>query len=172
MLKQYRSLPKYLLRFTILKISRLHVRFHHILSSDGTPYVHTHPFNYISIILKGSYVEQLEVDGKIKEINHTRGSIIVRHHNQYHRIKSTPGAITLFITWKVKKKWDLKPHSEVEIPSEYTKPSDGIHQRLINNKLVWSKALNGVWYIGSEDKEKALLSEKYSIYQTYENKVY
>lgn len=59
MFKKYSSISGYLERFTLFKIGKLHVRVHHILSADGTIYCHNHPFHYISIILKGGYVEQI-----------------------------------------------------------------------------------------------------------------
>lgn len=169
-MKEYKSLPKFLLRYTILKINKLHVRLHRIISADGTPYLHNHPFNYISIILKGGYTEQLLVNDQVKEIHHTKGSFIFRHHQTYHRIKSVDeGCKTLFITWKTNKKWRLKSHQTIEVPSGYTKPVDGIHKRTIKGKEVWSKADKGIWYIGRQTKEEAQKEEKFSIYQLNEN---
>jgi hypothetical protein len=57
----YNHLPGYLRRWTLFLYKRLHIRIHHILSGDKTPfYIHI-PFWYISIILSGGYKEKMDV---------------------------------------------------------------------------------------------------------------
>lgn len=49
----------YLVRYTLLWLPFLKIRLHHILLSD-TECPHDHPWDFVSIILKGGYREQLE----------------------------------------------------------------------------------------------------------------
>ncbi len=105
-MKPYKHLKGYLERFTLFRYGRLHFRIHHILSADQTPFLHTHPFHYISIILSGGYTEYF--DGKTHE--HTVGSVIVRKNTDPHRILSVQnGTKTLFLTWVTPEyHWEFK----------------------------------------------------------------
>ena len=166
-LKEYRHIPNFLIRNTILKLGRLHIRLHNILTEDETPYLHTHPFFYISIILSGGYSEQILVDKKIKNLKHKKGSIIIRQPKTFHRINRIDNNTkTLFITWKSRFKWGLIPHKDIEIPQEFIKPENGgIYQRLIKDRLVYSK-FDKYWFIGKDNIDDAYKEHRYSIYQT------
>lgn len=168
-LKEYNSLPGFLLRYTILHFKKLHIRIHHILSEDKTPFLHNHPFNFISIILKGYYIEQLLVGDKIKTIKHTRGSIIIRSHKQFHRISECINCTTLFFTWKKDIKWRLKNSDQIIKPKDWDKPKDGMYQRNIKERIVWSKCENSIWFIGNEDINIARNETRYSIHQNIKN---
>lgn len=162
-LKEYNSIPGFLLRYTILKFSKLHIRIHKILTPDKTHFLHNHPFNYISIIIKGSYVEQLLVNDELKTIKHNTGSIIIRKYNQYHRITEVDNCQTLFFAWKKNINWNLKLNSEITDLIE--RPKDGMYQRTIKGRTVWSKVLNGIYYIGNEDLNIAKNETRCSIHQ-------
>ena len=86
--KKYSSIPKYLERFTILKILNFHIRIHKILSEDKTPYYHNHPFSFLSIILSGGYTEEILDNDNIITKKHNRFKFILRNKKTYHKIKS------------------------------------------------------------------------------------
>lgn len=166
--KRYNSLPNYLHRWTIFSINKLHVRLHKILCEDKTNFLHSHPFYFISIILKNGYEEELLVNNQIKIIKHRFGSIIFRKPTDFHRIKSIDGkTITFFITWKVNSGWNLIEHPHL-LNKSFVKPSkNGIYLRKINGRIIYSK-FNEFWFIGSEDLSEAAIETRASIHQCLE----
>lgn len=166
--KPYKHLPGYLHRFSLLIIGRLHIRFHVILSPDGTPYIHRHPFSYASIVLTGGYVEQVLVGNKIEEVIHGPGAVILRKNTTYHRIKSIRNVTrTLFISWS-KGDWDLITHKDIVAPEGFRQPEQyGLYKRLVGGKEEYA-LFEGVWKEGRSSKEKALIQKKPSIHQVVE----
>lgn len=155
--KPYSSIKDFLRRFTILKIGNLHIRLHKIVDMDQSTLFHNHPFNYISIILKGGYSETYIKDDT--EIKRTHGflSVIKRSHNVYHRIDSIKGkTITLFIAYG---KYNWNAYNTEKI-IEY-----GLYEREINGRKVWSKKENGIWFIGNENRTVAENETRHSIHQ-------
>lgn len=166
--KDYNSLPNFLIRKTLLRIGRLHIRSHNILSEDKSPYVHNHPFYYISIILKGGYTEQLLEGNTIKEIKHRVGSIIYRIPKNFHRIKSIDGPTrTLFLTYKVKIDWKLKKNDDLNLENYKVPEKNGIYIREIKGKSKFYK-FNEFWYIGHENVIDAQNEKRLSIHQSDE----
>lgn len=166
--KRYNSLPNYLHRWTIFSINKLHVRLHKILCEDKTFFLHSHPFYFISIILKNGYDEELLVDNQIKVIKHRFGSVIFRKPNDFHRIKCVKGeTITLFISWKVDNGWKLVRHPELPPETFKTPVKDGLYLRLVGGKQIYSKFEN-FWYIGNENMLHALSETRPSIHQCLE----
>jgi hypothetical protein len=164
LLKKYSSIAGYLERYSLFKLGKLHIRIHHILSSDGTPYCHNHPFHYVSIILKGGYTEQIIHKNTLIEKKYRVGSIIIRSAHTHHRIKKAVDCKTLFFAWRIKQKWSLQTHAGIEC-RDYQKPlHNGIYLRMINGKEVYCK-FDNFWFIGSDTIEKALLETRLSIYQ-------
>jgi hypothetical protein len=45
--------------------------------------------------------------------------------------------------------------------------TDGIYQRNINDKMLWCKKENGIWFIGNTDKEISQKETRHSIHQCY-----
>lgn len=163
--KEYNSLPNYLIRKTLFSFKKLHIRFHTILSEDKTPFLHNHPFYFLSIIIKNGYTEEYLVDGQIKLIKHKVGSIIFRTPKDYHRIKSINGETkTLFITWKVPIKWRLKNHPNMDSHVPFFPEQNGVYKRMINEKEKYCK-FDKFWYIGHETIEKALIEDRLSVHQ-------
>lgn len=157
-LTKYTNINGFLDRFTIIQICKLHIRLHKIKDVDRTNLYHNHPFNYISIILKGGYTESYINKGEIKTQKYNRFSIINRRHDIYHRIDKINGeTITLFITFG-KYKWDA-------INLQKDTKNDGIYRRKVNNKEVWAKKQNGVWFIGHNDIIVAEAETRHSIHQ-------
>ena len=165
-MKAYNHLQGFLLRWTVLKIGRLHIRVHHIISSDGTPFLHTHPFNYISIIFKGGYEEEILNGDKLEKVQNKIGSIIFRNHKTPHRIIKVKGDIckTFFITWVIGD-WKLIKHKDIIAPSTYKTPVvAGIYKRKIQDKDVYAK-FDGFWYSSKDNIEEAENSTTPSVYQ-------
>lgn len=158
-LKKYRSINGFLERFTILKIGKFHARFHIIKTEDKSTFYHNHPFDYISIILKGGYRETyLNHKAEKIDITHKRFDIIKRKSNVYHRIEEIFGpTTTLFITYG-KTHWGI-------INMNQPKYNNGVFQRIVNGKLVWAKRQDDIWFIGNTDKEIAEREIRYSINQ-------
>lgn len=59
------------------------LRVHNIIKGDSDRHLHDHPFSFLSLIIKGGYVEQY---GN-KSIAHTRWAFIRRAAKSFHRIK-------------------------------------------------------------------------------------
>lgn len=68
-------------------------RFHEILESDGLD-LHDHPWDFVSIILSGSYVETTP-DGD--EHEYGPGSVLVRTAEQAHRLTLPGGPVWTFV---------------------------------------------------------------------------
>lgn len=159
LLKKYRSVKGFLERFTIVKIGNLHIRTHILKTKDESSFYHNHPFNYISIILKGGYRDShFGPDKVIKFSTYKRFSFIFRKFNVYHKIEEIFGeTTTLFISYG---KYDWKI-----INLNDPKEPDGIYLRNVNNNNVWAKRLNDVWFIGNKNKKIAEKETRYSINQ-------
>lgn len=157
--KPYSSIKGFLERFTLIKIGKLHIRIHSILEKDQTTLFHTHPFHYISIVLKGGYVDSyIGEDGVIRNKTYKQFSIIVRKASTYHRIHELfADTKTLFIAFG-NYGWDA-------VNLNPSKDEDGIFVRLVNGRMVFSKKKLGIWYIGSGDRDIAIKETRHSIYQ-------
>ena len=160
-LKPYKSLPGYLHRFTLLKLGRLHIRVHSILVPDGTPFLHTHPFHYISLILSGGYAEKL----KNQTCVHRRGSLIFRKAATAHQITAVqPNTKTLFITWETQqKKWTLE-ENDTEA-SQWIALDSGVYMRELYGELRYCK-FDRFWHKAADSIEAALSETEPSIDQT------
>lgn len=99
------------------KWGSLSIRVHHILLPDDDPHRHNHPFDALSLIMKGWYIESLpdpEMDSYHPRFApwelmkwRREGDINVIKKTDFHRItKVSPGGVwTLFITNDVKGEW-------------------------------------------------------------------
>ncbi len=156
--KPYVNIKNFLQRYTLLKVGNLHIRIHKIVDKDRTTLFHNHPFNYISIILKGGYTESVIVNRKINKFNHKFLSIIKRKNSSYHRIDDIKGeTITLFIAYG--------NYSWNAINTENNNLDDGLFKRIINDKELWCKKENGIWFIGHCNKLEAESESRHSIHQ-------
>jgi mannose-6-phosphate isomerase-like protein (cupin superfamily) len=68
-------------------------RYHHILTSDPQ-HLHDHPWDFISVIISGSYIETTEDN----EVEYGPGSVLVRRAEQLHRLTLTNGPVWTFVT--------------------------------------------------------------------------
>lgn len=78
-----------------------------VISKDLPEDMHNHVRSFISIILKGKYVEHILFKHKLKNkpIKKTRklGSIFFRHHEDFHKITPIEKTYTLNILGPIKK---------------------------------------------------------------------
>lgn len=88
-----RDIP-YMERFFLLgdRISGSSVRYHHIVDSDEGD-LHDHPWDFISIILSGSYVETTPTGEK----EFGTGSVLVRPAEQLHRLTLVSDSVWTFV---------------------------------------------------------------------------
>lgn len=164
-MRPYKHLPGYLHRWQVFSLGRLRVRIHEILSEDRTPFLHTHPFNYCSIVLSGGYTEQYVDGDMLITKSYRRGSVIFHESKTAHRITSvTPGTRTLFITWltnAAEQGWTLFRHPNVPQPPTYFDARDGVYQ----DGTGFRKRHDGVWYALRHSQEAAQQCDRLSIHQ-------
>jgi hypothetical protein len=167
-MRVYGHLQGYLHRWRIMGLGRFMVRHHHILDIDRTPFLHTHPFHYISFVLRGGYTEQYLNDGELVTVRHKRWSLIVRRNTIAHRISAIePNTRTLFFTWRTngqEQGWELVRHPDVETPHGCVKVPDGLYAF----ENGWRRRAGGVWYVLRDTPERAAECVRYSIHQNLE----
>ncbi len=128
-------LDGYMNRYFLIPETRFGaVRIHEILSSDDDRAYHDHPFWFVSIILKGKYMEftpdyqdGIYCGDKI-EVRRA-GSIAFRRASDWHRLELFPGlggkstpVWTLFICGPRKRKWGFLTSPDYKTAhTEYTK---------------------------------------------------
>lgn len=77
------------------------IRLHHWLHSDDDRHLHDHPWNFITIILKGSYTD---VSENGKELMHI-GKIAYRSATHKHYVKIDKDCWTILFTGPKIRKW-------------------------------------------------------------------
>lgn len=164
----YGHLPGYLHRWRICGLGRVMVRLHRILDIDRTPFLHSHPFHYISLVLRGGYDERvLGQDGALKLVKRKAGSIVFRRAGQLHRIDAVQGqCTTLFFTWSLPggtmtQNWTLQRHAEVAAPVGYRDAPDGVYAVPDG----FRKRFEGFWYALRASALDAQACTRVSIHQ-------
>ena len=119
------------------------VRIHEILQSDSDRAFHDHPFDFITVILKGGYYEIMPIYDRSgvyrgnKKKWHGPGSILIRSAKTQHRLELSTDRFrhpflgdyypvdcvsqpvtTLFITGPRKQNWGFFPIQKFKIPSK------------------------------------------------------
>ena len=87
---------------------RLHsIRVHHILRADTDRYMHDHPWDARTIILRGAYMESYLHRGETLMACRFPGDTRAIRFGEYHRIDRVldGGVYTLFFTWKYVGTW-------------------------------------------------------------------
>lgn len=122
----YFHLEGYMERFWLVAPSKylpFSIRVHHILRSDQDRHLHTHPWDYATLILKGGYWEVTPVEGSNKNnINwYGPGSFLKRKADSSHRLVIPEGssAWTLFIHSKKKREWGFMVDGQQVFWREY-----------------------------------------------------
>lgn len=159
----YKSLAGYLERRTLVRIGRLHIRLHRIRSADATPFLHSHPFAYLSIILRGGYTEQTE--GGFREYG--RGAALWRPSALHHRLESVlPDTLTLFCTWERRdRSWSLKRPAMISLTVPWIEHPPGVYRRKLYGRVRFCK-FDEFWHTAANSEAEAAASTKPSIDQT------
>ncbi len=115
----HRSDEPYLIRYSLFSCRFFAIKLHHILISDDAC-LHSHPWGFISIILRGGYHEEQFVNTPPKSYNswvskkrrkvtkwYGAGSILWRPADSVHRLVLPEGrtAWTLVITMRKIQSW-------------------------------------------------------------------
>lgn len=117
----------YLERWWLKREPEGSIYVHRFLRSDDDRALHDHPWDSVSIVLAGRYVE-VTPEGSIPRL---AGDVIFRRASDPHRIEIAQGetAITLFITGAREREWGF--HCGDDTPAggwrhwrEFTKPGD------------------------------------------------
>lgn len=94
----------YMYRWFIFKVGKLpRVYLHRFLRSDEDRALHNHPWWFVSILLRGSYIEH----NRGGPVRRSAPSIAYRGLDHDHRVELVPGkpVWTLFITGPVRQPW-------------------------------------------------------------------
>lgn len=104
----------YMRRFWLLRLGPLQMRLHHILAEDPARDQHDHPWPFVSVILRGWYLERRGDRFTRREA----GQAYRMKRGQFHRIVQVAdgGAWTLFITWGARRGWGFKRTDGTVVP--------------------------------------------------------
>jgi hypothetical protein len=93
-------------RWQILKTPFGSIWLHAIYKADQDKHLHNHPWDFTSVVLKGSYIEQTTLGNK----RQYPGKINVRNGEDYHKILEveSPVVYTLFFASKPKRQWGYR----------------------------------------------------------------
>lgn len=99
-------------RFAIVELSFFAIYIHRIHKADKDPHLHSHPWNFATITLKGSYLEKYlntDIFCEPQEAERIKkpGSFSNGDREYFHKIEEIlDGPIyTLFLTWGLSKPW-------------------------------------------------------------------
>lgn len=90
----------YLTRYTLFGCKYFTIKVHHIMKSDYDC-LHDHPWTFISLLLKGSYIEHTEKGSK----KYKAGNLLYRPAPYKHRLEIDKPVWSLVITFRKKREW-------------------------------------------------------------------
>ena len=78
------------------------VRFHHIIQSDDARALHDHPWDFASLILRGSYLEHTAQGTTL----YRAPALVTRPATLAHRLELVDGPVwTYVITGRIRRRW-------------------------------------------------------------------
>jgi hypothetical protein len=106
-------------RWQILKTPWFSIYIHGIYAPDQDKHLHNHPWDYKSLVLKGSYIEETNNGVNLLKF----GSVTSRNGEDYHKIKTllTNSVYTLFIVSPAKRTWGYQVNGKCMYNEEYRK---------------------------------------------------
>jgi hypothetical protein len=106
-------------RWEILKTPWFSIWLHGIYAADKDLHLHNHPWDFKSIVIKGSYIEETQ-DGFVEQYT---GKFNSRNGKSFHKIKKllSPVVYTLFFVGKEKRKWGYLVNDKFINHEEYRK---------------------------------------------------
>lgn len=113
-------------RWELIKTPWFSVWIHGIYAADEDKHLHNHPWDFKSLILKGSYLEETENGLVLQSV----GKFNSRNGQDFHKILklNDPVVYTLFIASPVKREWGYKVSGQFIHHQEY--------RRLKNQNLI------------------------------------
>ncbi|RKR83214.1 hypothetical protein BDD43_3416 [Mucilaginibacter gracilis] len=90
----------YLIRYSLFTCRWFAVKVHNIILSDFECQ-HDHPWAFVTILLKGGYVEYTQTGSKV----YGRGSVLYRPAESLHRLEIHQPVWSLVITFKKVRQW-------------------------------------------------------------------
>jgi hypothetical protein len=78
------------------------LRLHHIVRGDSDRELHDHPFSFVSIILRGGYIEHT-LDGR--SVRYGPGSVVFRSAEALHRLELGKPAWTFVLRGPIRRDW-------------------------------------------------------------------
>lgn len=166
----YAHLRGYLHRWRIFQAGRWMLRVHRILTPDATPFLHSHPFDYVSLVIWGGYEERvLQEDGSLRVVRRRPFSVVFRRAQALHRIDHVPrgGCLTLFLARTRAQAdaqaqgWRLQRHPAVVAPATYWNAPDGLY----GLHGGWRKREKGAWYALRGTPQEAMACGRLSLHQ-------
>ena len=99
------------------------LRLHHILQADGGRNTHDHPFDFVTMILRGGYTEEIVDGNRTAWVTRTAGSRVHHVAEAPHRICMLHGDTwTLVLAGAIRRTWGFHtPRGWVPF-TEYAKP--------------------------------------------------
>jgi hypothetical protein len=101
-----------LIRWILVRFNRFGVYLHKLCRSDYDRALHDHPWPFVSIILRGGYIEVHDqtIDGRTAYESHKAGDILIRPAEWRHRFiidenPAIPSTWTLVIVGKRQRRW-------------------------------------------------------------------
>lgn len=127
-------------RWEIIKTPFFSIWLHGIYKKDEDSHLHNHPWDFISIILKGSYIEQTE--NGFNEMSF--GKVNIRSGSKFHKIYKlkTPSIYTLFFATKVKREWGYNLDGKFVNNITYRNLKNGLRFTMIN-QIDTTKPMKG-----------------------------
>jgi hypothetical protein len=108
-------------RWAIFQSTYFSIYLHKIYKEDNDAHLHNHPWNILTIILNGSYIEELE---NVKFVIRDFLNIGFRNRTQYHKIfklQSKEVKTLAFVFGKRDDNWGYKVDGKHVIHTEYRK---------------------------------------------------
>jgi hypothetical protein len=133
----------YMGRYGIFETHWLSIRIHHIATADNDRVLHDHPWNFLSLVLKGGYIEERPYadipcwdDEKemTYRVTRKRWSFGFRRATSRHRVSFVePDTWTLFIYGRLRQPWGfITQHGKI------------FWRRYLETTDVWHKDNNRV----------------------------
>lgn len=109
-------------RWRLLQTPWFGVYIHYIAESDKDKHPHSHPWDFITLILKGGYWESLTIGPyDTWEILRKPFSFAKRNHNQFHKISLLEPTWSLVFVGQHKYEWGYLTENGVIPNEEYRK---------------------------------------------------
>jgi len=108
---------EYLRRYFIFEHEKFRIYLHKISRSDADPCMHDHPWRFVSIILRGGYLEHTPKGSFRRKV----GRIIYHPIPWLHRLELVKPAWTILIGGSVKRMWGFMTPTGWEPFEEYNR---------------------------------------------------